>query len=116
MSIVALARIALVNALPDFGDRNIQGLSTVIKNDEWHLETDFHHGSIGDVTLYHNKNFHVRGEAPRWEWYAAIPTANIKGYRLEGEVPPPSAMESDAESEAESPAQAHRPAISARNA
>ena len=47
-----------------------------------------HHGRIGDVQVYRNTNF-PRKEDANWQWYAAVPTANIKAYRL-AEGPKPS--------------------------
>lgn len=88
--IVPLARVLFLHPLPDFGDRAHQGLSTVISNEEWHIETDLHHGRISDVVIYRNKNHHAMskpGVKADWEWYAGIPTANIKGYRLGGVLP-----------------------------
>lgn len=82
MTVQALARVALIHPLGDMGDRQIQGLSTVIANEEWHIEADYHRGTIGDVTLYRNTCVHIKGAKATWEWYAAIPVANIKVYRL----------------------------------
>lgn len=72
-----------------------------IANDEWHIEADFHHGNVGDVTLYRNTNVHVRGTPSNWEWYAAIPTANIKSYRMAGVLPSPSTKATPVEPQAE---------------
>jgi hypothetical protein len=69
------------------GDRTVQGITTLIANEEWQLDTDYHRGSIGDVIVFRNTNVHAKGVEPNWEWYAAIPTANIKAYRLAGELP-----------------------------
>lgn len=91
MTIVALERIALVNALGDMGDRQQQGLSTVIRGNHWHIEANYHHGAIGDANVYQNTNANTRDAEPNWKWYAAIPTANIKAYQLV-DAPPPSAL------------------------
>lgn len=88
----ALARVAFVNPLGDQGDRTVMLSTLCIANDEWHLEADFHHGNIGDVILYRNIDVNVKGAPANWQWYAAIPTANIKSYKLAGEMAPPSAV------------------------
>ncbi len=89
MTTVALDRVQLVHPLGDMGDRNIQGISTAIAGDSWYLEADYHHGSIGDVNLYINTSAHVKDSTPTWKWYAAIPTANIKAYRIANGDPTP---------------------------
>lgn len=101
MTTIALDRVSLVHPLGDMGDRSIQGISTVIASETWHIEADYHHGSVGDVTLYLNKNQHAKDALPHWEWYGAVPTANIKAYRLAGVLPSPAALPSvDGESQA----------------
>ncbi len=101
MATIALERVSLLNPLGDQGDRQIQGISTPIANDEWYLEADFHHGSIGDVTLFRN-TVYPRKEKPIWKWYAAIPTANIKSYRIAGKLPGPGTID-EPETETEAP-------------
>lgn len=104
MTIIALERVALINPVPDMGDRNIQGISTPISNAEWLLEADFSNGSIGDVTLYRNTSVNTKGAEPTWEWFAGIPAANIKAYKLAGELPKPATVKaSNGESQAKNP-------------
>lgn len=83
MPIVALNRVNCRDALGDLGDRyssNIQ--SCVIANEEWHIEANYHFGSIGDVSVYRNMNANKKNLPDNWQWYGAIPTANIKSYSL----------------------------------
>lgn len=71
-------------------DRYSTEISTcAIASDEWHLEANYHFGSIGDVSLYRNTNVRAPGSPPNWQWYGAIPTANIKSYSL---MEPPAAQ------------------------
>jgi hypothetical protein len=100
MTIVALERIALINALGDMGDRQQQGLSTVIRGNEWHIEANYHNGALGDAIVYQNKNANVKGAEPNWKWYAAIPAANIKAYQLAGDAPSPSAVTTNGQPQA----------------
>lgn len=105
MATVALERVSLIHPLGDQGDRQVQGISTPISNEEWFIEADLHHGSIGDVTLYRNMTYPQK-IPPTWKWYAAIPTANIKSYRVAGELHGPGTIPSDEdepETEAEAP-------------
>jgi hypothetical protein len=85
--ITALSRVSFVSPLGDQGDRNIILQTLCIANEEWHIEADVHHGQIGDVHLYRNKNHHTKNADAEWQWYAAVPTANIKSYGLAGEQP-----------------------------
>ncbi len=87
MPIVSLARVNLSHPPGDLGDRLALAYTTFISGDEWHMEANFHYGTIGDVALYRNTNAHAKGSQPNWVWYGAIPTANIKGYILSN--PPP---------------------------
>jgi hypothetical protein len=98
MATVKLERVSLVNPMGDMGDRTIQGISTFIVGDEWQLEADFHRGTIGDVSVYRNTAY-PKGSEPTWQWYAGIPTANIKTYRL-SEPPKYDHGESKAEAQA----------------
>jgi hypothetical protein len=91
--IVTLARVALIHPLGDMGDRNIQGLSTLIASDEWHIEAFLRRdASVGDVRVYRNINSNInrrdRTTKPDWRFFTAVPTSNIKGYVLEGNPPP----------------------------
>lgn len=115
MTIVALERVLFVNPLGDMGDRNIQGQTTIISNEAWLLEADFHHGKIGDVVAYQNKNQHDKGAEPRWEWYAAIPTANIKQYRLAGTLPAPVTLSHGEPQATPAPSPAHAGGSSAKS-
>jgi hypothetical protein len=92
MATAKLDRVSLVHPMGDMGDRQIQGISTFIAGSEWQMETDFHRGTIGDVSVYRNMSFPNAGD-PNWQWYAGIPTANIKTYRLAGVLPEMTAHE-----------------------
>lgn len=86
MANVRLDRVTLVHPMGDMGDRAIQGISTFIESDEWRMEANFHHGSVGDVSVFRNTSFPSPVE-PTWKWYAGVPTANIKTYRLAENLP-----------------------------
>lgn len=92
MPIVKLARVNLKDSVGDLGDRYNSGISSsAISNDEWHLEANYHFGTLGDVCMYRNANVNTKNAPPLWKWYGGIPTANIKSYSL-AEPPPPSAL------------------------
>ena len=98
MAIVALKRVNFVEPLGSLGNSNdssTMAMSTAIASAEWLLEADFHHGTVGDVSLYRNINVLVKGAPTVWEWYAGIPTANIKAYTLI-DPPGPSTHEPEA--------------------
>lgn len=80
MTLIALARVNYVQAIGDVGDRTNLGMSTAISNEEWHIEAPYENGSIGDVRVYRNTSVHIKGATANWQWYTAIPTANIKAY------------------------------------
>lgn len=88
MSVQPLRKASLVN--PVSFDRNSQGNSTVIANDEFYVEANITAGCISDVNIYINRN-HAAKTAPNWQWYGAVPAGNIKSYEL---MAPPSWPES----------------------
>lgn len=80
MAIVALSRVNLKDSIGDLGDRyNVAIQSCVIADSEWHIEGEYTNGTLGDVSIYRNVS---REESPNWQWYGAIPAANIKSYSL----------------------------------
>lgn len=93
-----LQQVWLVNAIGI--DRTALSMSSPMSAGEFHLEADYHQGRISDVNIYRDTNHGKTGE-PNWEWYAGVPTANIKSYTLAGDRPPPVALDKpDAEPEA----------------
>ncbi len=91
MAVTRLERVTLIHPIGDMGDRLVQGLSTLISSNEWHVEADFHQGNIKDVVAFHNR-YHTRTEEPpRWELFCSIPAANIKAYKVEGSAQPQAA-------------------------
>ncbi len=80
--ITTLERVSLIQPLGDMGDRNIQGISTAIKSDTWHLEADVSDNSIRDVQLFRNHNEHSKDLPADWRYHCTVPAANIKAYRL----------------------------------
>lgn len=86
MTIRALSHVYLEN--PIGHDREHLSMSTIIASQEFHVEADYHNGRIGDVNIYINTNAHKPGEPANWQWYGGIPTANIKSYKLAGDLPP----------------------------
>jgi hypothetical protein len=110
MTIQALDRVALVHPLPDMGNRDIQGITTLIANREWQMVADYQRGTLGDVTIFRNTNVFAKNDdgsdkEPNWQWYAAVPTANIKSYRLGGDLPSLADMtaQSNGESKTQNP-------------
>jgi hypothetical protein len=97
MATVALKRVNFVSPLGALGannDSSTMAMSTAIASAEWLIEADYHHGTVGDVSLYRNINLTIKDAKPEWQWYAGIPTANIKAYTLI-EPPLPSTLKSD---------------------
>ena len=88
--IVTLERVTLIHPLGDLGDRNIQGISTAIESNDWHIEAVMRDGEARDVLLYRNIVSHIKDAEPDWRYHCSIPTANIKAFKLL--VPPPPAM------------------------
>jgi hypothetical protein len=95
MPIVAL-KIAHFKEPASLERYNTDIQSCAMASEEWHLEANYHFGSIGDVSLYRNTNANKRDAdknplPANWQWYGAIPTANIKSYSLV-EPPAPQAL------------------------